>query len=36
LEDRPVSMQAVGLVDPASCLTLALYRDRDIQVVPVL
>jgi hypothetical protein len=36
LEDRPVSMQAVGLVDPASCLALALYRDRDIQIQTVL
>ncbi len=36
LEDRPVSMQAIGLVDPASCLALALYRDRDVQVMTTL
>ena len=35
LEDRPVSMQAIGLVDPAQCLALALYRDRDIQIQAV-
>jgi hypothetical protein len=31
LRREAVSMQAVGLVDPARCLALALYRDRDIQ-----
>jgi hypothetical protein len=45
LEDRAVSMQAIGVIDPASitdpetapkpasCLALALYRDGDIQIV---
>lgn len=36
LEDRAVAFQAVGVVDPSSCLALALYRDGDIQVQPVL
>lgn len=35
LQDRAIAMQAVGVIDPASCLALALYRDDDIQVVPV-
>ena len=36
LQAEAVSMQAVGIIDPASCLAVALYRDRDLQVVPVL
>jgi hypothetical protein len=35
LEDRSIAMQAIGLVNPASCLALALYRDRDLEVVTV-
>jgi hypothetical protein len=45
LQDRAVSMQAIGVIDPgsitnpeaitnpASCLALALYRDTDIQII---
>jgi hypothetical protein len=35
LEDEAVAMQAIGIIDPARCLTLALYRDRDIQIITV-
>jgi hypothetical protein len=36
LQDEAVVMQAVGFTDPASCLALVLYRDQDVQVVPIL
>lgn len=36
LADRSVAMQAVGVIDPAKCVAIALYRDRDIQVMPIL
>jgi hypothetical protein len=36
LQDRSIALQAVGVFDVAHCLALALYRDRDIQVQPVL
>lgn len=35
LEERAISLQAIGLLDPAQCLALALYRDRDIQVMTI-
>lgn len=34
LHDRAISMQAIGIADDADCLTLALYRDADVQVFP--
>lgn len=36
LQESAISMKAISMMDPARCLAIALYRDYDFQIVPLL